>query len=102
MMNAKKLTPWVLIENGTGDVITAHCDCVAGLGETCTHVAALLFKTEAVVRARERTTVTGKPAYWMLPGSVDKVGPKVMIIFTDIPPPLVSFLPLHKFCDGVL
>ena len=101
MMNAKKLTPWVLIENGTGDVITAHCDCVAGLGETCTHVAALLFKTEAVVRARERTTVTGKPAYWMLPGSVDKVGPKVMIDYfyrpLRLPPPLVSYFFLIKY-----
>jgi len=27
-----------------------HCDCTAGLGETCSHVAALLFTTEAVVR----------------------------------------------------
>ena len=41
---------------------------MAGLAETCTHVAALLFKVKAIVRVRERTTVTGEAAYWMIPG----------------------------------
>ena len=79
MVNSKKLSPWVIIDND-GNVVTGHCDCVAGLAETCTHVAALLFKIEAVVRVRQRTTVTGVAAYWMLPSSVDKVGPKVSLI----------------------
>ncbi|XP_053391418.1 uncharacterized protein LOC128554195 [Mercenaria mercenaria] len=41
--------PWVAL---TPDalVCTAHCDCMAGLGESCSHVAALLFKVEAAVR----------------------------------------------------
>ena len=29
---------------------TAHCDCMAGLGEACSHVAALLFKIEVGVK----------------------------------------------------
>ncbi|KAG1674511.1 COMPASS component SPP1 [Nymphon striatum] len=30
----------------SGCVLKSHCDCKAGLGETCSHVAALLFKLE--------------------------------------------------------
>lgn len=41
--------PWVaLTEEGT--VTVAHCTCMAGLGESCSHVAALLFKVEAFAR----------------------------------------------------
>ncbi|XP_035665191.1 uncharacterized protein LOC118408483 [Branchiostoma floridae] len=34
----------------TGTVRTAYCSCTAGLGQSCNHVAALLFKVEAAVR----------------------------------------------------
>lgn len=50
---------------------------MAGIAETCTHVAALLFKLEAVVRCRETTTVTGQPAYWMIPSNITKVRAEV-------------------------
>lgn len=30
-----------------GIVLTAHCDCMAGLGEVCRHVGAVLFVLEA-------------------------------------------------------
>ncbi|XP_035981988.1 uncharacterized protein LOC110367812 [Fundulus heteroclitus] len=33
-----------------GYVVAAHCTCKAGLGEACSHIAALLFKVEAVDR----------------------------------------------------
>ena len=46
---------------------------MAGLGESCTHVAALLFAIEASIRIRESKTCTEKKAYWMLPSSLDKV-----------------------------
>uniref|UniRef100_A0A672J7X2 YqaJ viral recombinase domain-containing protein n=1 Tax=Salarias fasciatus TaxID=181472 RepID=A0A672J7X2_SALFA len=36
----------------------------------------MLFKLEAVVRCRETVTVTGKPAYWMIPGNLSKVEPQ--------------------------
>ena len=32
-------------------VMNAHCTCMAGLEESCTHIGALLFKIEAAVRA---------------------------------------------------
>ena len=37
---------------------------MAGLGEACTHVAAMLFAVEAIVRLSEKPTVTGEKAYW--------------------------------------
>lgn len=41
--------PWVATTD-SGRVIAAHCDCMAGLGETCSHVGALLYKLEAAMR----------------------------------------------------
>ncbi|XP_071042577.1 uncharacterized protein [Parasteatoda tepidariorum] len=41
--------PWVLAHTD-GRIQCGHCTCVAGLGETCSHVAALLFKIELTVR----------------------------------------------------
>lgn len=40
---------------------------MAGLGETCTHVAALMFTLEAMVKMQKCTTVTQVPAYWKQP-----------------------------------
>ncbi|KAK7445800.1 hypothetical protein BaRGS_00040315 [Batillaria attramentaria] len=70
--------PWVIISHD-GEILTAHCRCQAGLGETCSHVAALLFTVEATVRIRDSTTVTQKPAYWNMPNSKE-----------------VAYLPAHK------
>ncbi|KAK7095042.1 uncharacterized protein [Littorina saxatilis] len=76
-LNEKPLLPWVVVDS-IGTVVTSHCDCMAGLGETFTHVGALLFKLEFVCRIREKTTVTGVPAYWMIPSGLDKVEPCVV------------------------
>ncbi|XDV14340.1 hypothetical protein PO909_014611 [Leuciscus waleckii] len=40
---------WVAVRSN-GTVVAAHCDCMAGLGETYSHVGAVLFKLEASVR----------------------------------------------------
>ena len=53
------LHPWVIMHKN-GSVQAAHCDCMAGLSEACTHVAALLFAMEANVRVCELKTVTPK------------------------------------------
>ena len=45
-MSEKPLTPWVVCEN-LGKVLSAHGDCMAGLGESCSHVASLLWAIEA-------------------------------------------------------
>lgn len=58
-MNETPLHPWIIFED---NVISAHCDCMAGLGESCSHVASVLFYLEAAVRLRESCTVTQKSA----------------------------------------
>lgn len=68
----KPLEPWVIAEK-SGRILGAHCTCMVGLGETCTHVAALLFLIEATVKLRDSKTVTQKKAYWMLPTGMSKV-----------------------------
>ena len=34
---------WVAVKQ-SGEVTCAHCSCMGGLGEACSHVAAVLFK----------------------------------------------------------
>ena len=45
-MSDKPLTPWI-ISHKDGKVLAAHCDCMADLGESCSHVASLLWAVEA-------------------------------------------------------
>ena len=71
-MSEKPLTPWVICE-GTVKILTGHCDCMAGLGESCSHVASLLWAIEAGVKQRDSLTVTDKKAYWVLPPAVKTV-----------------------------
>ncbi len=39
--------PWVCLEKKCGYVVCTHCTCMGGLGEACSHIAALLFAIEA-------------------------------------------------------
>ena len=71
-LRARPLRPWVIAEK-EGRILAAHCDCMAGLGETCTHVASLLFAVEATVKIRDSKTVTEEKAYWLLPAGITGV-----------------------------
>lgn len=51
----------------SGEVCCAHCTCMAGLGEACTHVAAVLFFLEAKVRITGQPTCTEQSCQWILP-----------------------------------
>ncbi|GFN76538.1 hypothetical protein PoB_000304400 [Plakobranchus ocellatus] len=62
-LSNKALSPYIHVEMD-GRVKSAHCDCMAGLDESCTHVASLLFYIEACHRLAERVTITGKPTDW--------------------------------------
>ena len=53
--------------------MACHCNCLAGLDEACTHVAAMLITIEATVRIPDAQTVTQKKAYWMLPPALCEV-----------------------------
>ena len=90
-MSEKPLTPWVICE-GTGKILTGHCDCMAGLGESCFHVASLLWAIEAGVKQRDSLTVTDKKAYWVLPPAVKTVPyakvKDIKSLAPDLPPVL--------------
>ena len=46
---------------------------MAGLGEACTHISALLFYIDTKVRIRDSRTVTEAAAYWKLPSTTRDV-----------------------------
>lgn len=71
-MREKPLLPWIISES-SGKILSGHCNCMAGLGETCSHVASLLWAIDAGVRIRDLMTVTQKKAYWVLPPSMKDV-----------------------------
>lgn len=71
-MREKPLTPWIVAESD-GKILVGHCDCMAGLGETCSHVGTLLWAIEAGVRLRDSMTVTQKKAYWVIPPAIKDV-----------------------------
>ena len=60
------LASWIIaLDSGT--IESAHCNCMSGISETCSHVGALLFAIECYVRHRETRTVTQEKAYWIVP-----------------------------------
>ena len=67
-LREKPLQPWIIAEKA-GTVCIAHCDCMAGLGEACTHTATLLFAIYTTVKIRSSKTVTQEPAHWLLPAT---------------------------------
>ena len=67
-MNDTPLRPWIIPEKG-GKNISAHCDCMASLGEACTQIAATLFWVGATYALG-----TQEKAYWMLPTCVKNIG----------------------------
>ena len=71
-LREKPLLPWIVCES-CGKVIAGHCNCMAGLGESCSHVASLLWAIEAGVRIRDSMTVTQKKAYWVIPPNIKDV-----------------------------
>lgn len=51
-MNESPLKAWILA-NINGKIICAHCNCLAGLSETCSHVAAICFAVSNISKSRE-------------------------------------------------
>ena len=62
------LNVWVAVQED-GQVLTAHCTCMAGLGECCSHVAATLFYMEKVARIANGKTCTSLPCSWLKPAA---------------------------------
>ena len=57
-MNETFLSCWLITED-TGEVCCAHHTCMSGQGETCTHVASVLFYIEACQNPRNSTNMHG-------------------------------------------
>ena len=60
------LRVWVGIKE-SGEVICAHCTCMAGAGEVCAHVGALLFTAEGNTEMKQHQSCTSLPCSWLLP-----------------------------------
>ena len=60
------LKPWVAAKK-EGTVVCAHCTCMVGLGEACSHIAALLFTLEKNTQQQNMTTCTSLPCSWLPP-----------------------------------
>ena len=54
-----------------------HCTCIAGLAESCSYVAALLYWLETAVHIHEQTMSTSKANAWLPQGCVHIVIPSV-------------------------
>ncbi|XP_077516907.1 uncharacterized protein LOC144127829 [Amblyomma americanum] len=67
----KPLQVWILCKKD-GAVITAHCTCMAGAGEACSHVGACLFAVETGIKMMKSRSCTQKDNMW-LPAYVEKV-----------------------------
>lgn len=46
---------WILAELD-GKVLCAHCTCIAGLSETCSHVGAICFAIHKISESKETVT----------------------------------------------
>jgi hypothetical protein len=71
---------WAAVKR-CGIVINGHCICMAGLSETCSHVASILFKTWMLRDAIEtsqssETACTSVACKWIVPQGIAEVGPK--------------------------
>ena len=64
--NDPLLSCWVIAEK-SGEICCAHCTCMAGLGEACSHVAAVLFYLETAARINGESTCTQQKCQWAIP-----------------------------------
>lgn len=63
--NLKPLDVWTIVSED-GSICTAHCKCMAGKSEVCSHVGALLFAVEYTSR-KEPVSCTDVRAKWPMP-----------------------------------
>lgn len=49
-LSEKPLDVWVTCKD-EGIVLAAHCTCIAGLGEVCSHVGSILYAVMTIVRS---------------------------------------------------
>lgn len=57
---------WVCLAKDSGEVKSAFCTCTAGYGQTCNHVAGLLFRVE-YANKMGYTSCTSNKCEWVVP-----------------------------------
>ncbi|KAH3822281.1 uncharacterized protein LOC127881093 [Dreissena polymorpha] len=116
-VSEKPHQPWVYLDKQSSAVFCAHCTCVAGLGEVCSHVAALLFKMDTAVRLgltsksstsdackwnrafrRELQPMTATELQPLMNGSRSKPVPSVIPSGRDQLPDISTLQSLQKVC----
>ena len=65
-LSATPLKVWVGCKSN-GEVVTAHCTCMAGIGEVCSHIAGVLFAAEANTQVKQQQSCTSLPCAWLPP-----------------------------------
>ena len=63
-LSLPSLQVWVAIKP-CGEVMCAHCTCMAGVGEVCSHVAAVLFAAESNTLIKRQFSATSLPCSWL-------------------------------------
>ncbi|CAN7979290.1 unnamed protein product, partial [Ixodes persulcatus] len=63
-LSAPPLKVWLLMKKD-GEVVIAHCTCMAGHGEACSHVAAILFYFEVGLQMRDEASCTDSKSVWL-------------------------------------
>lgn len=72
-MNDSLIPIWIITER-QGTIVSAHClGCKAGLAESCSHIASVLFYLEAWTKINGRLSCTQVKCTWLLPTYVKQV-----------------------------
>ena len=56
-----------------GTVEVAHCTCMAGSAETCSHIGVILHWVETAVHIRNDTPCTSLEDKWLMPSPVQDI-----------------------------
>ena len=67
-LNETPTHPWITVQED-GTVLMAHCTCKAGLGEVCSHAAALMYAVLAAVDKKDGLACTQMPCAWTQPST---------------------------------
>lgn len=72
-MNLPSLKPWMIF-SPTGSILSAHCTCMAGLGEVCSHTAAIAFAL--YMYSEKELSCTEKLCVWKISKTKKFIQPK--------------------------
>jgi len=73
-LNDSKHLLWLILKI-CGDVWAAHCTCIAGFGECCSHVGTMLFYLEyaCLKKTQSSKSLTDVSSYWVAPSNLNNV-----------------------------